>query len=211
MRFGKQKFLNWEAEKLDLMIIGKRGSGKDTVADFMEGKGYKKYRMAGRVEEACRAFGIDNPTKEDLIMVGTDIGRNMISPNVWVDFAKKDIFLIRKYRRMFDIEPKVIISDIRFHNEYEYFYGDGFFPIKIIVDNEVAAKRASKRDGTYNSSLEVHESEKNTEEFPGYKIHNTGTLDDLYSQLDDLLEKLKDKEFYNIHMKRFKRMYKKGF
>ena len=166
---------------INILFFGGRGCGKTTVTNILtnEFPHTTEIRLADYVVNACKAFGIDNPTREDLVRIGTDIGRNQISKRVWIDQALKDIKL----------EPKMnhIISDVRFDNEYEIFFNEGFFPVLIDCDLETRVERVIKRDGKINYELLNHESEQNYKRFkPLYILDNNGTFDDLYKEIEEM-------------------------
>lgn len=193
---------------INLMVFGLRGSGKDTLVDYLVSQhGYEKLRLAKYVENACYAFGIDKPTKTDLVFVGTEIGRKLINPNVWIDMAVKEIKRKSAFRAEYGFTHDVIVSDVRFHNEYETFLAGGFFPILIESNKELCLQRVKKRDGHVDESLFSHQTETNFKDFFGYKIKNDGHIEEFYAKIDFLMEQLKDKTFYVQQMDTFKELY----
>lgn len=194
--------------KRNIMVFGIRGSGKDTLVDYLiEKNHYTKMRLAKYVIDACKAFGIESPTKTDLVYIGTEIGRNLIDPDVWIKMALKEMKKTVNYRAQYSMTANFIVSDVRFHNEYEAFLGRGFFPIMIDAPKDVCIERVKERDGEIDGSLFNHQSETNSVDFVGYRIVNNGTLDDLYSQIDSLMEKLQDDMYYASMMHKFKMVY----
>ena len=166
---------------IKILIFGGRGSGKTTVTDMLiERLGdAKEVRLADYVKNACEAFGVE-PTRENLVWIGTDIGREQVSKRVWIDKGIEDVnkgeFL------------HYIISDVRFDNEYEIFKDEGFFPVLIDVDLEKRIDRVIKRDGFINYELLEHESEQNWKHFePAYVLDNNGTMKELEEKIDLLI------------------------
>jgi len=194
---------------INLMVFGLRGSGKDTFVDHLtQNRNYSKLRLASYVEHACKAFGIKKPTKSDLVFVGTEIGREMIDPDVWINMAIEDIKKHINFYEQYEVKDcGVIVSDVRFHNEYERLLAAGFFPVFIESDREICIKRVIERDGDIDHSLLSHKTETNSKDFFGYKIQNNGSLDELYQRIDFLMHQLKDKTFYMQQMNLFKELY----
>ena len=167
---------------INILFFGGRGCGKTTVTDILTSElaHTKEVRLAEYVVNACKAFGIDNPTREDLVKIGTDIGRNQVSKRVWIDQALRDINSNSKIN--------YIVSDVRFDNEYEVFVSEGFVPVLIDCDLETRVERVIKRDGKINYELLNHESEQNYKKFkPMYILDNNGTFGDLYKEIDIML------------------------
>jgi len=192
----------------NLMVFGFRGSGKDTLVDYLTSKyEYQKLRLAWYVEVACRAFGIENPTKTDLVFIGTEIGRNLVDRDVWVKMALKDIKKDLEIRSLYNMDYNVIVSDVRFHNEYEAFLGRGFFPVLVEAPKDLCIARVKKRDGHVDESLFKHQTETNFNDFFGYKITNDGTMEHFISQIDLLMQQLEHDSFYKMNMDMFKSMY----
>ena len=139
--------------------------------------------------------------RELLQKLGTDLLRNQLHENVWVNA------LMSKYKKIADnwdndgnttVEcyPNWIITDCRFPNELKAIKDkDG---ITIRVNRQI--KGSSKFEGTQeewkllcernNSSNHISETALDNSEFD-YVINNNGTIEDLYLQVKELLLKLK--------------------
>ena len=183
------------------VIFGLRASGKDTLTEMLIRKtGFKQLALSKYVHNACHAFGIDNPTKADLVFIGTEIGRKLIDNEIWLKMAKKEVITS---------PDQFIVSDARFHNEYELFVGLGFFPIWVDTEKETCIARAIARDGSIDLDILDHPSENNYKEFVGWRIDNNGTVEDLEKQVDELLDLLKDEEFAKMVITDCKERYYK--
>lgn len=154
------------------------GSGKDTAADYLLSK-YPtgvKVAFSDPVYEilyfAQRRCGFDlHKDRAFLQFVGTDWGRRN-DQNVWVNMlltATKD-----ETRHVF-------LSDLRFPNELRALKAHGWTCVKMVGRMDV------RRVGTGSTA---HVSESHIDTIPDtcwdFVVHNTGTLDMLYEQLDSI-------------------------
>ena len=168
-----------------LGIAGKKGSGKDTIGEFLCQKyNFTRYAFGDPVKEVCRIlFGFtDNQlygnTKEEMTnlgitprrafqVIGTEFGRkemhNLIpelqieNGNLWIEI----------FKRVCSSKNNIVITDVRFQNEANAIKSKGG---KIIM---IESKYAKKDE---------HESEQIKVEYD-YLIKNNGTKDELYDQI----------------------------
>lgn len=158
-----------------VMIFGKQRAGKDTAADYLcEQYGFTKIRLADPVYDiAKKYFGMRKKDRGLLIAISEHL--KQIDPDVWVKYALKRA---RRYDR-------VVISDVRFPNEYALLRQEGFKAIYIVASQEAR----SKRDG-YSPEYEDHPSENYFQQFTAdYVIVNELRLVDLCRQLDVVMRR----------------------
>lgn len=108
-------------------FTGKARSGKDTAALYLAKslKGHK-FAFADPIRDMLECIGVDAYTvadkeaplpyigkslRECMQTLGTEWGRNMIHPDLWIIVAQRNIELLRNAGLM------VAISDVRFDNE----------------------------------------------------------------------------------------------
>lgn len=118
-------------------ITGKARAGKDTIADYLvENRNFVKISFAHPIKMMlCTMLGIaleDLDYQKDqhvpglatprymLQTLGTDWGRKMISPQIWIQLVKQHIEYLEKQG-----VPGIVISDCRFNNEAAFILGAG--------------------------------------------------------------------------------------
>lgn len=162
-----------------ILICGNiAGCGKSTVARYLEEKyGFKElYFAEGIYEIAYKYFGMANKERKLLI----DIGQKMreINPDIWVDYTMHR-------SQQYEIS---CISDCRQENEYYQSVVNGFLPIRIVANRNIAINRIIKRDGKCDVDLLDSAGEIGTRHIPMIEINNDKDIEHLHRQLDDLLK-----------------------
>jgi hypothetical protein len=169
------------------MIIGLSGyaqSGKDTCADYISSEyGFVKVAFGGvlrealwalnpwvgvaiRYQDAVHAYGY-NEAKEIfpeirrlLQYMGTDVGREILGPDVWVNALMSHLTPGYDY----------VISDVRFPNEYDAIKKNGGVIFRINREDTAPINEHSSE-----IALDEHE-------FDGY-LHNVADKNELYDQI----------------------------
>lgn len=113
--------------------------------------------------------------RELLQRLGTEVGRNMIDENVWVNVA---VNTIKNYR---NAGTPVVLTGVRFANEVEAVRG-------LPASRTVWVDRPGIGTGT--TSAHASEHSITAEDFDQVVV-NDGTLDDLYAKADDLVASLR--------------------
>lgn len=122
--------------KTFVLVTGRKRSGKDTFARYLARQlGCTYHSISVYVHEAlARLLNVDAstidrlkekscikfkgrkiPLRQLLQRLGTEVGRQMINPEVWLSMLEKDL----------DDLPYNVISGIRFHNEVAFFEKKG--------------------------------------------------------------------------------------
>jgi dephospho-CoA kinase len=173
-------------------VVGKIGSGKDTVADyFVNNHDYMKYSFAIPIKDiAVNIFGFTTEQVNDhllkeikddfwditprkfLQIVGTDMFREIFRQDVWVKMAERNITNTQK---------NIIIPDIRFENEAklvkEKYNGT---IIKIIRNNSLSSTKARQ-----------HKSEKGVnDDYIDFTIDNNYDMNTLTENLKRISNKI---------------------
>lgn len=171
--------------KIIIGLTGKAGSGKDTVASFLDKKNTDVFAFADPLKHACKI--LFNFTEEQLYdpymkeqidirwnkspreifqWLGTDVIRKHI---------KEDFFIINMKNKIENSDKNIIITDVRFDNEAEFIKSIGGIIVKI---NRPNSKTTDHCD---------HLTEKGiNEKFIDYIIINDGNLEFLKKNIIDL-------------------------
>jgi len=183
-----------------IALKGLAGAGKDTIANrLVDNWGYTKLAFADalrdfvfvtnpwvptgttftRLQEVITAVGWDTakrnyPEIRGLLQrTGTEAGRTIFGPNCWARALKKRWEDQGSPRR-------VVISDLRYRNEYDVIKGWGFLVWHVY------------NPGNQGIGLD-HSSESSINELPyDLIINNGGAFEDLYSSVDLLAKALEE-------------------
>lgn len=143
-----------------------------------------------------------------LQLLGTECGRQIIHPNIWVNSLMADYKIIRHksnfnsnggYMGDEPVYPNWIITDMRFPNELEAVKSKGGITIRVNrfmcskcgnTDNFEGGNDLCNECGHFRSNDKEHESEKalDNAEFD-YVIENDGELVDLVSKVREIMLK----------------------
>lgn len=169
-------------------IFGKKGHGKDTIADYLVQKyQFHKLTYAEPIKKICKdIFSLSNEQltnhylkemvdprwekspREIMQLIGTDLFRKTFSDNIWVNILRE------KAKLLLLAGKNIVISDIRHLNELEHLFT---LSDNILIFNVIRDIKDEKED---NHPTEQFQYEKN---IPIEKIYNT-TLEELYVQID---------------------------
>lgn len=163
-------------------LSGRMGCGKSTVASFLAAEyGYQRHRMAGPLKAMLKSLGltddhIEGHLKEKpcallggksprhaMQTLGTDWGRHMIHPDLWVNAWAATL-----------PSGNVVCEDVRFGNEAEAIRKAGGIVIRI--------NRGNPDEPGHISELMPFEAD--------YTIRNDGSVIDLNRKVSTLLYNL---------------------
>lgn len=173
-------------------LVGKKGSGKDTIAAMMPG--FTNVKFAGALKEMLTAFlkyrgatdreiyeMLEGSLKEvptryfggktprwAMQSLGTEWGRDMISETIWLDTFQDHLFTLDG--------DDVVVSDVRFVNEGKRIRSLGGLIFRIIRDvpEDSSSEHISEVEG---NSIHADDS-----------IKNFGSLQELEDEVRATLE-----------------------
>lgn len=202
-------------------IAGTIGSGKDTIADHLVSQhGFVRLSFAGPLKDAVSSiFGWDRNALEGITpesrewreQVDTwwadNLGIPHLTPrwvlqNIGTDVMRthfhSDIWVYSVMRQATKCLRPVVISDCRFMNEARILSEQGGHVWRVMrgrPDWWSMAQQAAIGDRAFEGMLKsrgVHASEWNVAAIaPTAEIDNTGTLEQLYSEVDNLISTIK--------------------
>lgn len=187
-----------------IAVIGKKRSGKDTLADYLvKNFKFKKYGFGDPVKEISKLmFGfsqeqIDTDLKEikdskwnitpreSFQLIGTEFGRNLLNQKLSHINCDEGEFWIRKfeiwYQEQVSINPhvKIVINDVRFLNEFNCLKKLNAIFIKInrntgLIDNHISENNLNNID---SRNINI-------------TIENNTTIEDFYNKIQIMEELL---------------------
>lgn len=136
---------------MNIAIAGKMGSGKSFLTEkiLSEFDCYETTSFASRVKElATELFGMTHKDRGLLINFATKMRE--IDPNVWINCVLRSVIAINEN----DTNSKlVVVDDLRLTNEYDELKSNGWFLIKIDIDESI---RQSRLRTKYGDKYETH-------------------------------------------------------
>lgn len=199
-------------------VVGFMGSGKGTVGDLLEQKGFVKDSFAKPLKDACSViFGwsrdlLEGETKESrdwreipdtywtekfgysfsprlaLQLMGTEAGREVFNQDIWI------ISLLNRVKG-----KNVVVTDVRFKNEVKYIQENQGIIIRVKRGPEPDWYSLAQESnaGLYTSQLKleklgIHPSEWNWVGCKvNHEIENDGDLVQLGNKVNSLLQFIK--------------------
>jgi hypothetical protein len=189
-------------------ITGKANTGKNTLANYIAGRmsikppfyGVEFIAFADPIKEMIRLMFPQLPRKylygaskyrseiipgavnkegnpltirQLLIDLGTGVGRTY-KENVWMDVFDHKLTKLEKKNPTI-----VVVTDVRFRNEFDHLKKSGFFMIRLYRDEVIKI----------NHSTETNQDSIRDDEFD-HVVFNNGTEADLGAQADKIVAKL---------------------
>lgn len=160
-----------------IAFTGHKGHGKGEAAKTLIANGYVNMKFAGALKDMMYALGLSDEEIEGRLKekpcpllcgatprhamqtLGTDWGRHLIHPDLWVNTLKRRVIKLIGHR-------DVVIDDCRFHNEVDTIKELGGYVVKVLNPRVPI-------DLTHQSEREISELS-----YDGLII-NGGTKDDL--------------------------------
>ena len=175
-----------------IALSGLKRSGKDTVGSYLiQNYSCKRYAFADEVKRLARELFpeefVQNDKPVDLLQwLGNTMRQR--NPDVWINRLSTMIQLTK------DPVPNLVVTDVRYPNEVQALKNLGFTIVKVQVPVEVSIERSKATEVNFTEELLLHESEQlaqSNEQYYDYVIENTGTLEELYSKVEEMVEVLK--------------------
>jgi hypothetical protein len=198
-------------------LVGFIGSGKGTVGDIFEQKGFIKDSFAKPLKDACSVmfgwprellegdtemsrkwreepdaywsekFGRKFTPREALQLMGTEAGRDVFHKDVWV------ISLLNRAKG-----KDVVVTDVRFKNEIQYIQDNGGIVIRVkrgIDPVWFPHLEKIKFETERTKFMQFENTHKSEWDWVGcefnYTIDNNGSVQDLGKEVEEVLQFIK--------------------
>lgn len=178
-----------------IAVAGQIRSGKDTFSSYLINTySFKKFYFAEGIEDVIKRYfpelwDENNKPRELYQKIGQWFRE--IDPDVWIKCLDKKLESYFKYGE----NAKVIVTDLRQLNEYNYLKSKGFVIVKVEADEEVRIERVLKAGDKFSRESLYHETEIQVATLPcDYLVTNNTTLEDLFEQADFIYNEVKDIE-----------------
>jgi hypothetical protein len=170
-------------------LLGTKGVGKDTVADYMVSHyNFEKRAFASPIKEACAILfqlpiskfeGEDKEVcdvhhhglspRQMMQLLGTDFFRDQVSQDFWIDHFKK-------WYAARDSSRPVVVTDVRFQNEVDVIKALGGTVVRIIRPRGGIGR---------HTRPDAHITERGVGSLQGVDatIENDGSLEELYGKV----------------------------
>lgn len=171
-------------------VYGKARSGKDTAADYLARRhGLMKYAFAEPIKQMLKAgfgdhfhegdrSGICPETgksyREMMQTIGTEWGRDMMHPDLWVRMAAKKWQALQDAYGRPDHYKGMIISDVRFRSEARWIQQAGGIVVDVFgrgLRDPVGIPGHISEAGLQPNEVDMG-------------VNNNGTLDELHQRLN---------------------------
>lgn len=167
-------------KEIRIAVSGKARSGKDTTCDYLIDKinNITKLTFATPLYDclySCQdILELDRKKDRNFLQTVGDWARN-INIDIFANIAE------HKIQRL----SNIIVSDLRFPNEYEMLKRNNFILIRVHRDTDESV------EGSLNNLQQQHQSEVllDNHEFD-YYINNDGTIEELYKKIDNIIEEI---------------------
>ncbi|MFH8080987.1 MAG: AAA family ATPase [Candidatus Aenigmatarchaeota archaeon] len=176
-----------------LGIVGFIGSGKDTAAKYIEEKyGYKTISYSELVHEKTREEGLET-TRENLQMIA-----KKYRENYGMDYFAR----LAVEKALNSGCEKIILKDLRRKEDVEVpkQFFERFYVIEIYANKKIRFERLKRRGSikdpkTWKEFVKQEENEKllgfhEAVKYADFRIKNNGSIEDLKSQIDQLMKKI---------------------
>ena len=196
---GKGTVADILVDKHDFHKLSFADAVKDATAAIF---GWPRSLLEGDTEESrlfretkdewwSNKFGYDFSPRLALQMMGTEAGRDVFHPDVW----------IHSLERKMDMYKNVVIADVRFPNEIKFIQSKGGFVIRVKrgndpewystahISNNEMLRHGAKETFMHTEFPHVHYSEWAwIGSIMDHELHNTGTVSMLEGDVSHMLK-----------------------
>ncbi|RWQ72979.1 AAA family ATPase [Bacillus cereus] len=166
-----------------IALCGEPRSGKDTVGEYLEG--FHRLAFGDYMKEAYfKKFPEKkylSKDREDMIAFSQPLVS--LYNRIWIDWVEHEMTLLEEL----DVKENFVITDLRQPHEEKWCRENGFHIVRVhahVLRRDLRARNLGEKLGKdlpYEVKADFH-------------IYNDGSLEDLQSQVDNLLDCLNEQE-----------------
>jgi len=173
-------------------LSGKAGSGKDTVAEYLiQNYDFVNLAFADKLKQvAYDLFGLNAQVRDRALLQALGNRMRQIDPAVWVHYVIKQL----------PLGLNVVVSDVRFLNEFEALKGLGFYMVRVerpLLARLEREKQLVKAQSNEVDDLELmgHDSETALDGIRDWyrTLHNVDTTQVLHDQVKHMISEIEKK------------------
>jgi dephospho-CoA kinase len=172
---------------MKIAFVGKMRSGKDTAGDYLiKNHWITKLAFGDEIKKVIQRYFPHLLEGSKPRKVFQKIGQlfREFDPDVWVKQLRKTYNIKRVQGN-----SNFVITDVRQMNEVEFLKSEGFVIVKVETDEELRLERIKASGDDFSLEDLNHETELAVDTLPyDYLVTNNTSLDDLYKQIDFILQ-----------------------
>ncbi|MEK4360841.1 adenylate kinase [Paenibacillus sp. FSL M7-1455] len=182
-------------------LVGKLRAGKDVVAAYLTDKyGYTRFAFGDELKRyAHELFGEPAPGAKPRELYQW-FGQTMRErdPEIWIRNCfgaisrrerQVDAYYSMSWNEWSRRPFRAVITDVRQANEYDALKSAGYTLIRVTAPDAIRIDRAIKSGDKFEYTDLMHGTETELDDYPAdFTVDNGGTLDELYAQIDTIME-----------------------
>lgn len=187
----------------NIILFGKMGSGKDTVAEYLTAKVWPPMRpqRLGKYirKHVCEMYPkLEEDKRRTYYQAYGEGLRTIFGPDHWNEITNQGVL---QFSHGGNYPSDILIVDARQEHELAYWTAKGFIPFAVDMKEDKRKLRLQRRDGDkFNEEAFMHSTEEaagriiesiKSGETKGYVIDNNGILEETYQQIDDILQTIR--------------------
>lgn len=179
----------------NIYFVSGAGAGKSYACKYLiDNYQYIQSKFANSVYMLANSyFNMQGKDRKLLQIIGTEVGRNTLGENIWIDRFEQDIKIVTLAAQRMNKTVSFVSDDCRFPNEHEMLKKMGWVGVYLNVPKEIRIQRLIGRDGTAQEETLNHISEIAHEAFKDelYSLDASGTLEQTYQNIETFLTQFK--------------------
>lgn len=177
----------------DIGLTGRLRSGKNAVGAYLTSRyGYTAFAFGDELKAEFHRNYPDIPRDPKPRAGYQEYGqriRRERGENIWINACLGAIDYQRRYAAYEQRPFRAVICDVRQLNEAQTLQSAGYLLIRVTAPDAIRIDRAIKSGDKFEYTDLMHGTETELDDYPAdFTVDNGGTLDELYAQIDTILE-----------------------